>query len=285
MTFRECSWPAALFALVLAFAACDRRTEAERAAEPIAQKNAAARGGLEAWRKVKTLSLTGTLEAGRPRDQRKLAESYLKQAQQTKADLRRAALAKPGAEEKAVQLPFVMELRRPRQSRLEVRFKGQSAVQVYDGKKGWKLRPWLGRKDAEPYSEEELRLAAQQSDLDGPLLDAAAKGNKVELEGQEPVDGHAAYRLKVTTPGGEVRRVWVDTQTYLDVRVDGTRKLDGAPRRLLTTFRDYRSVGGLLVPHLLETTVDGAPGSEKIVVERVALNPALDDARFSKPRG
>ncbi len=39
-----------------------------------------------------------------------------------------------------------------------------------------------------------------------------------------------------------------------------------------------------MIPHQLETTVEGLPGSERIVIERVALNPSLDDARFQKPR-
>jgi hypothetical protein len=185
--------------------------------------------------------------------------------------------------DKPVQLPFVMELKRPRKTRLEIRFKGQTAVQVYDGHQGWKLRPFLGRREVEPFTAEELRVASAQTDLDGPLIDYARKGNKVELEGTEPVEGHDAFRLKVTSEDGQVRHVWVDTQTYLDVKVDGSRRLDGKPRPVWTTFRDYRPVNGLMIPHVLETTVEGVPGSEKILVERVALNPQLDDAQFSKP--
>lgn len=276
-------WTLAALALVAALAACDHRTPAERAAEPVAEKNAAARGGLAAWRRVKAMALAGTLEAGRPRDQLKLAQSYLRQARQTKADVRKAALHPPGSDEKPVQLPFTMELRRPRQSRLEIRYQGQTAVQVYDGSKGWKLRPWLGRREVEPFTDEELRQAAQQSDLDGPLLDYAAKGNRLELEGTEPVEGQEAYRLKVTSPDGQVRHVWVDAKSYLDVRVDGTRRLDGKPRVLWTTFRDFRSVDGLMVPYVLETSVEGVKGAEKIVVERVAINPPERDARFARP--
>ena len=126
-------------------------------------------------------------------------------------------------------------------------------------------------------------MASTQTDLDGPLIDYAAKGNKVELEGTEPVEGRDAFKLKVTSAEGQVRHVWVDKQTYLDVKVDGTRRLDGKPRPVWTYLRDYRPVNGLMIPHVLETTVEGVPGSEKILVERVALNPRLDDARFAKP--
>jgi len=39
-----------------------------------------------------------------------------------------------------VQLPFVMEMKRGRKTRLEIEFANDKAVQVYDGANGWKLR-------------------------------------------------------------------------------------------------------------------------------------------------
>ena len=271
-------------ALLLAIASAGCQSQAERSATPIAEKNAAARGGLDAWRAVKTLSMSGVLEAGKPRSSYKQALASLRPRPQAKAAARKAlAHAASVPEERPVQLPFVMELERPRKSRLEVRFQGQTAVQVYDGKRGWKLRPYLGRREVEPYSAEELRQAEQQTELDGLLIDHAAKGSKVTLLGKETVDGRDTYKLEVQPKRGDVRHLWVDAETYLDVKVDGSRKLDGKPRPVFTYFRDYRKVGGLMIPHLLETYVEGVVGSEKIIVERVAVNPRLDDARFGKP--
>ena len=251
-------------------------------ARRIAAKNAAARGGLSAWGSVKSMSLLGKLEAGVRRDPVRLAVAYQRQILAKGSPHRLQAPQEPKAEP-PVQLPFVMELKRPRLSRLEIAFRGQTAVQVYDGKEGWKLRPFLGRREVEPYDAEELRQAAQQADLDGHLINYAAKGSKVVLEGTEKVDGRDAYNIKVTLANGQVRHVWVDTDSYLDVKVDGTRRMDGTLRPVWTYLRDYRSVNGLMVPHLLETVVDGVSGSEKIVVERVNINPTLADARFAKP--
>ena len=272
-------------AVLLALFSTGCGSPSERAADAIVEKNAAARGGLKAWRQVNAMSLSGNLEAGVPRDPRKLAESYLRTRTESKAEARRARLHRTEVEApKPVQLPFVMELKRPRSSRLEVKFQGQTAVQVFDGSQGWKVRPFLGRREVEPYTDEELRLASQQAELDGLLIDHAAKGNKVELVGSEKVEGRDAYRLKVTLATGQTRTVWVDAQTYLEVKVDGSRRLDGKPRQVFTTFRDYKPVDGLMVPHTLETTVEGVVGSEKILVNRVSLNTEVADARFSKPQ-
>ncbi|MGC4121323.1 MAG: outer membrane lipoprotein-sorting protein [Myxococcales bacterium] len=269
-----------MVAMVFAFAGCG---SGNGAADEILEKNAEARGGLAAWRDVKSMTMTGKLEAGIARDPVKLARNFEPRAAPRSAAERRARLKHPPAAEAPVQLPFVLELARPRKSRLEITFKGENAVQVYDGKSGWKVRPFLGRHDVEPFTADELSLASAQADLDGPLLDASDKGSRVQLLGTEKVGGRDAYKLEVTPRSGAVRHVWVDTQTHLEVQVDGTRKLDGKARTVLTALRDYRKVDGLLVPHVLETTVEGVPGSEKILVEQVQLNAPLDGARFSKP--
>ena len=275
---------AALLTGAVALAGCHQATPAERAAAPIVEKNAEARGGRAAWRAVEAMAMSGRLDAGTPKDEVKLAEAYLRQQRETRPKLRKALAAARKAEPaKPVEVPFVLELRRPLRSRVEIEYQGQTAVQVFDGSQGWKLRPFLGRREVERFSAEELRVASQQSGLDGPLLDHAARGSQIELEGTEPIEGRDTYRLKITSKDGAVRHVWVDAKSYLDVRVDEQRRLDGRPRSVFTTFRDYRAVGGLMIPHLLETTVEGVPGSEKIQVEHVTLNPKLDDSRFARP--
>jgi hypothetical protein len=270
--------------IAMSLAGCHWASQAERDAGPITEKNAAARGGLEAWRNVKTLSMSGQLEAGTPRDQAKLAKAIQRPTRERKLEARKALASGHRQEpEKPVNLPFVMELARPHKTRLEVRFGGQTAVQVFDGSSGWKLRPFLGRREVEPFNADELQLAMQQADLDGPLIDHASKGTRVELEGTEPVEGREAFKLKVTTSAGQVRHVWVDTQSFLDVKVDGSRKMDGKPRAVWTMLRDYRTVDGVKVPFLMETFVEGVAGSEKIQVEKVTVNPKLEPARFTRP--
>jgi outer membrane lipoprotein-sorting protein len=190
--------------------------------------------------------------------------------------------AKPQA--KQVQLPFVLEMKRPGKSRIELDFAGQTAIQVYDGKEGWMKRPYLNRDDWEAFSAEQAKASAGMWDMDGPLIDYAAKGTKVALEGVEKVDGNDAYKLKLTLKGGTVQHVWIDQKSFLDVKVEGTpRRMDGKMRTVWVTQRDFRSVQGVMVPFDLETVVDGYPDKHKMQLEKVAVNPQLDDSRFMKP--
>lgn len=178
----------------------------------------------------------------------------------------------------------MFELKRPRKTRWEIEFQGQTAVQVYDGTNGWKLRPYLGRKEVESYKPEELAKAAAEAELDRPLLDYAAKGATIELEGVEKVEGKDNYKLKLTPKGQPPLHVWVDEQTFLESKIEGpARRLDGRPRGTAVYLRDYRKVDGLAVAYARETVVEGVRQGEKMQIEAVSVNPKLDDSRFTKP--
>jgi hypothetical protein len=256
-------------------------------AEQIVERNINARGGQAAWQRIRSLTMSGQLDAGRERvDGGRIGLLASPHARaEMKAMLRKAAQGK-GEESagKVVQLPFRMDLQRPGKSRVEISFKGDTAVQVYDGSQGWKLRPFIGRHEVEAFTADEARLAAQQQELDGPLIDHAAKGTQVALEGVERLDGRNAYKLKLIVKDGEVRHLWVDAQSFLDVRFDGEpRRFDGRMRTVSTYFHDYKPVNGVMLPYLLETVVDGAKTTQRIVIEKIALNPPLEDARFARP--
>ncbi len=220
-------------------------------ADQVLERNAAARGGLQAWRSVNSISLSGELGAGGTRE---------------------------------AKLPFTLNMKRPHKSRLEIRVQDRPAVQVYDGKQGWKQRPFLNRDDVEPFSAVELKSAAAAAELDGPLIDAARKGTKVEMVGMEPVEGKSAYKLKVTPSNAPSMNVWIDASSFLEVKMDGEpRKLDGRMHKVAVFTRDYKAEGGLMIPHTLETVVEGVKQSHKMSIQTVKVNPSLEDTLFGKP--
>ena len=187
-----------------------------------------------------------------------------------------------------------MELKRPRKMRFELQFNGQTAVQVFDGSNGWKLRPFLNRREVESYTAEEMKVAALQPDLDGPLVDYAAKGTRVELAGMEKVENRETYKLKLTAKDGHVTHVWIDAQSFLETKIEGQpRKLDGVEHPVEVYFRDYRPVSGIEIPYVLETRVlpvshtalglpDPSVPVEKTTIDKVVVNPKLNETLFSK---
>ncbi len=105
------------------------------------------------------------------------------------------------------------------------------------------------------------------------------------MDGTELVDGQPAYRLKVTQKNGDVKHVWVDAKTFLDVKIDGfPRRMDGKMHNVYVYQRDFRKVeGGVMIPFVQETAVDGYSDKHKLMIEKAAVNPRLDEALFAKP--
>jgi len=280
------------FAVSLTAADESPTSGAKLSAAQIVDKNVAARGGLQAWRAVQTMTLAGKRGAGgNQRATLQVPSSGPVSASAGRPS--RPVLPQRPVDE--VQLPFVMQLRRPRKMRFELQFNGQTAVQVFDGTNGWKLRPFLGRRVVEPYTADEMKTTSMQADLDGPLVDYGAKGTKIELAGMDQVEGRGTYKLKLTLKGGEAMHVWIDAQTFLEVKMEGQpRRLDGVDHPVEVYLRDYRPVNGLQVPFLLETRVlavaktvlglkDPPVPPERTIIDRVVVNPKLDEALFSKP--
>lgn len=221
-------------------------------AEQIVDRNVAARGGLAAWQSVSTLTLSGQMDAG----------------------------GKPN-----VELPFALKLKRGHKSRLELTFRDQTAMQVYDGSQGWKVRPFLNRSEVEPYNAAEAKAAADFEELDGPLLDYAKKGTRVEVAGTESIEGEATYKLRLTSKGGVQRHIWIDAKSFLERRMDGEpKKMDGRLRSVSVYFRDYKTENGLTTPRVLETKYDGTTVSRKMTITKVEVNQPMQDALFQKPQ-
>ncbi|HWJ35194.1 MAG TPA: hypothetical protein VNR70_08005 [Steroidobacteraceae bacterium] len=254
-------------------------------AAQVVEKHVAARGGLQAWRAVQTLSVTGKMDAG-PGDSAARSAKIAREGLGASAKRAHSEVVSGAANDKAdpqVQLPFRLEMKRPHKSRLEIEFAGKTAVQVYDGASGWKLRPYLNRNDVEPFTAQETRSESVKADLEGPLVDYAAKGTQVELAGVEPVEGRAAYKLKLTMKNGDPQNIWIDAQSFLDVKAEGTpRRMDGKMRKVFVMQRDFRSVQGLMIPFVSETAVEGFPQTHALTLETAVVNRALDDARFTK---
>jgi hypothetical protein len=224
----------------------------ELTAEQIVEKNVAARGGLDAWRKIDAMVWMGHMESADPNVPR---------------------------------LTFVLEQKRPNKTRFELSEIGQKTLRVFDGTHGWKVKPNRdGSVDAQPYSPQDLQFAREAHGIEGPLIDYKAKGITIESAGVEQIEGRKTYRLHIKGSSGEIHDVWIDAKTFLDVRYDRTSyRANGDPGIVSVVYRNYKSVEGLAIPETLEIGGGSNQSSARMVIEKVALNPPLDDKSFTKP--
>jgi outer membrane lipoprotein-sorting protein len=216
--------------------------------DEIIAKNVQARGGAEKLKSVKSIKSTATMSMG------------------------------PGME-----APGTLIQKRPALARLEFTVQGLTAVQAYDGKNGWQIMPFMGKKDPELMSADEAKEIEENADLDGPLVDYKSKGNQVELQGKEKIEGTDAYKLKVTLKNGDVQTIYIDSDSFLDIKEVTKRTVRGTEQEIESAIGDYKPVEGIMFPFAVESSVKGTDQKQKLTITKVELNVPADDSLFKMP--
>ncbi|MFL6195611.1 MAG: outer membrane lipoprotein-sorting protein [Thermoanaerobaculia bacterium] len=182
-----------------------------------------------------------------------------------------------------MEAPFTLEQARPNKMRMEFTLQGMTGVQAYDGKTGWAVMPFMGKKDPEPMSADDVKQLEEQADMDGILVDYKDKGHQVESLGKVDVEGTPAYKLKVTQKNGDLTNIFIDAESWLEIKREGKAKMRGQEFETEVTFGDYKPVEGLVLPFSIEQKVKGAPGGMMMTVSKIEINPSVDAGRFAMP--
>jgi len=178
---------------------------------------------------------------------------------------------------------IVNENKRPAMVRNEFSLQGMTSISSYDGKNGWKINPFGGKKDAETMGEEEIKQMIEAADIDGPLVNSAAKGVKLEYLGKEDYEGSDVYKLKVTLRDGTVKHYYFDTEFYVPIKVETRRMIRGTEVELEQILGDYKQVGGVYFPFSIESGPKGGSSHSTVALEKIEINPVIDDSRFTMP--
>lgn len=178
---------------------------------------------------------------------------------------------------------LLVEMKRPGKLREQVTLGDKTMLRTSDGKEGWVINQFEEDPDPKPVSASELANMLQKADFDRPLVDYKEKGNKVELAGRDKVEDKDAFKLKVTLKDGQIRYDYIGTSSYLELKWEGRVKKDDEDFQAESFFHDYRSVEGVMYPFEIDSDSPGSESRQKIIFDKIDVNPALDDARFEKP--
>jgi hypothetical protein len=178
---------------------------------------------------------------------------------------------------------FVQENKRGDRVREEFIIQGLAQVQAYDGKTGWQINPFSGRKDPELLSADDSKSLIEDADLDGQLVNYKEKGHKAELVGHDAVEGTDCYKIKLTLKNGDLRYYYLDTDSFLELKIETQRMIRGTVEYRETVYGDYEQVNGVYFPFAFENSEKGNPQHMKFNVEKVEVNVPLDDNLFAAP--
>ena len=217
--------------------------------DEVIAKNIQARGGLDKLQALKTVRITAKFSQG------------------------------------SFRAAYLQENKRADKVREELIVQGMAQVQAYDGKSGWQINPFGGRRDPELMSQDDTKTLVVDADIEGPLVNYKQKGHKAELMGHDSIEGTDCFKIKLTMKNGDIRYYYLDADSYLELKFQTQSNIRGSVQYNDTFLGDYEEVGGIYFPFSLELVEVGTENRQRFTVEKVELNVPLEDGKFSMPAG
>ena len=163
--------------------------------------------------------------------------------------------------------------------KVEIDMMGSTIVNCITDQGGWAINPMMGSTTPEDMPADQYNAAKYQIHIAGPFSTYPGNGFKVEVLGKEAVGDATAVRLKFTSPEETVSEHFFDTDTgHLIKSIEG-----GDMGENVTTFTDFRKVDGFVTPHSMEVSAAGGQAIINMTVDKVEVNPQVDEAIFKRP--
>lgn len=220
--------------------------QAENSVDDIIKQNIEAKGGIEKLDSIKTIKLLGTMSM------------------------------------QGMELPFEMIQKRPNKIYTSFEVQGMKGKQVYDGKIGWMVMPFMGKTEAEEMADDQLKDFQKQADIDGPLRNYKDKGNVIEYIGESEIEGTPVVELKITDKDGDITSMFFDKDYMLEIKTKSKVERMGIVMEIETTIGNYKDIDGLIFPHSIATKM-GEMGSQEITINSIVINEEVDDSLFTMP--
>ena len=217
---------------------------AAQTADEVIQKYSAAMGGLDAFNKVTTVKMTGTVVA------------------------------------QGNEFPLTTQMVNNKAVRTDVDVQGQQIVNVYNNGTGWKINPYAGAESATEITGQELIDAKAQASIANHLMDYKNRGHKVEFAGQEDVEGVKCFKIKLTNKDdNKVSSYYISSSNYMLVKSVGLRDMQGQQMEVETFYSDFKDINGLKFAMSRSQKMQGNVFQE-VKLEKVELNVPVDESIF-----
>jgi hypothetical protein len=231
-----------LLALGFAFLSVSAQTVDE-----VIQKSSAVYGGLDAFNKVKTIKMAGTLTT------------------------------------QGMDLPITIQIINGRATRTDVEVMGSQVIRVYKDGKGWIQNQFAGSPTPTDATADDLADMKAQSMLASALMDYKARGHQVELQGQVDMDGGKVFKIKLTSKDdGKASIYYIKSSDYTLVKLESDREIQGQTVTVETIFSDPKDFNGLKFFMSRSQKINGEE-FQAIKFDTVTLNVAIDEKIFDKP--
>lgn len=181
-----------------------------------------------------------------------------------------------------MDFPLTIQIINNKSMRADVDVMGQKIVNVYHEGKGWKIDPFNGANEATDVEGAELFGFKAQATLASTLMNFRNLENKIELAGEETIDGVKNYKVKmVNKEDGKSNTYFINGTSWSLTKVVTLRDIQGQETEIETLFNDLKEIGGL---KFYMTRTQQAMGQvfQTLSFTTIELNVTIDPKIFEK---
>lgn len=213
-------------------------------AEEVIGKYTAACGGLDAFNKITSAKMTGSVSV------------------------------------QSMDFPIIMEILNGKGMRMDVDAMGQAITNVYYNGKAWQVNPFQGVTAPTEVNGAELFSLKSQASLANGLLDYKNRGHEVALAGEEKVEGVNTYKIILThKEDGKKVNYFISAADFTLIKTSNTREIQGQQVEVENWYSGYKSFGGAQIAMNIIQKISGAV-SQEISWGNIELNVKIDTKIF-----
>lgn len=165
-------------------------------------------------------------------------------------------------------------------SRVEINVMGMSGYIINTPTEGWTFMPFQGMASPEAMAADLVKEGADQLDLQGPLLNYAEKGHKVEYLGKEDFEGTECFKLKAVLKGGSEISMFIDPSNYYIIKQVIKSKAAGQESDQVQTFSNFQKTPEGIVFAFDQTGF----GPGEISFKKIEINKPVDEAKYKSSK-
>ncbi|MEN8187684.1 MAG: outer membrane lipoprotein-sorting protein [Bacteroidota bacterium] len=172
-----------------------------------------------------------------------------------------------------------------------INFQGKQIKQgVFDGETLWGIN-FMTQKAEKNDKETTENMKLEANDFPDAFLNYKEKGYTVELMGKETIDGAEAFKIKlvkepVTVDGNKEENIayyYFDVDNFVPIAAQSEIKSGQMKGKISESkMSDYEEVDGIYFPFSLTQGLKDQQG-QAITIEKITLNPKVDDKEFEFP--
>jgi len=183
-------------------------------------------------------------------------------------------------EVQGMSFPFKKWVVQDKSIRIEFSVQGFNNIQVFSGTEGWVQMPIMGKPGAETMDAATAKVMSSQLDLTGDFYHYNEKGNQLELQGMEMVNGAQLAKVKIVTRAGNTTLCYVDPATGNVLKTLNKVEIEGQTMDLITDISNFlKTADGFTYG----STILQDPMGVKITLAKVENNAPIDESLFKKP--